>query len=128
MCIGLSRTGRSTASKAVSLQAEEIERAVVAGVRAALHGTLPHALPSAIPMLLDEVMWPVRDTDDDEEDCEAESMCHVTGFLRTFIETASSDTLVQLLRFWAGWEVLPSEIQVEISGGIFVLHQCAWRH
>ncbi|MEQ2191786.1 hypothetical protein XENOCAPTIV_002575, partial [Xenoophorus captivus] len=61
-------------------------------------------------MLLDKVMWPVRDTDD-EEDCEA-----------------SSDTLVQLLRFWAGWEVLPSEIQVEISGGIFVLHQRAWRH
>ncbi|MEQ2304934.1 hypothetical protein AMECASPLE_032324 [Ameca splendens] len=59
-------------------------------------------------MLLAKVMWPVRDIDD-EEDCDAESMCHFTGFLRTFIETASSDTLVQLLRFWAGWEVLPSE-------------------
>ncbi|MEQ2183192.1 hypothetical protein GOODEAATRI_030159 [Goodea atripinnis] len=69
-------------------------------------------------MLLDKVMWPVRDIDD-EEDCDAESMCHFTGFLRTFIETASSDTLVQLPRFWAGWEVLPSELQVEISGGIF---------
>ncbi|KAK5611632.1 hypothetical protein CRENBAI_013637 [Crenichthys baileyi] len=43
------RTGRSTANMAVSLQAEEIERAVVAAVRAALQGTLPHAPPSAIP-------------------------------------------------------------------------------
>ncbi|MEQ2281361.1 hypothetical protein AMECASPLE_029543 [Ameca splendens] len=35
---------------AVLLQAEEIKRAgVVAGVRAALQGTLPHAPPSAIP-------------------------------------------------------------------------------
>ncbi|MED6284925.1 hypothetical protein CHARACLAT_023859 [Characodon lateralis] len=78
-------------------------------------------------MLLDKVMWPVRDTDD-EEDCDADSMCHNTGFLRTSIETVSSDTLVQLLRFWAGWEVLPSELQVEICGGIFLLHQRAWRH
>ncbi|MEQ2162156.1 hypothetical protein GOODEAATRI_016929, partial [Goodea atripinnis] len=69
-------------------------------------------------MLLDKVTCPVMDTDDDE-DYDAKSMCCVTGFPRTFIDTASSDTQAQLLRFWAGWEVLPSELQVEISGGIF---------
>ncbi|MEQ2243718.1 hypothetical protein ILYODFUR_009706 [Ilyodon furcidens] len=64
-------------------------------------------------MLLDNVTWPVMDTDD--EHCDVESMCHVTGFPRTFIETASSDTLAQLLIFWDGWEVLPSELKLRIG-------------
>jgi len=37
------------------------------------------------------------------------SLCHCL---------ASSDTLGQLLKFWVGWEVLPSELKVEISGEI----------
>ncbi|MEQ2172614.1 hypothetical protein GOODEAATRI_022935 [Goodea atripinnis] len=37
-------------------------------------------------MLLDKVTWPVMNTDDDEG-CDAKSMCRIAGFPRTFIET-----------------------------------------
>ncbi|MEQ2212454.1 hypothetical protein XENOCAPTIV_030963 [Xenoophorus captivus] len=37
-------------------------------------------------MLLDKVTCPVMDTDDDE-DYDAKSICCVTGFPRTFIDT-----------------------------------------
>ncbi|XP_030227057.1 uncharacterized protein LOC115554440 [Gadus morhua] len=66
-------------------------------------------------MLLQKITWPVEDSDD--EDLDLESTCHVTGFLRLFIETASSGTLAQLLTLWVGWEMLPPKLRVEISGG-----------
>ncbi|CAJ1053415.1 uncharacterized protein LOC115548715 isoform X1 [Xyrichtys novacula] len=66
-------------------------------------------------MLLQKITWPVEDSDD--EDFDVESTCRITGFLRMFIETASSGILVQLLKFWVGWEMLPPELRVEISGG-----------
>ena len=37
-------------------------------------------------LLLDKIIWPVMDSDDDEE-WDVDSMCLITGFLRTFIET-----------------------------------------
>uniref|UniRef100_A0AAV2MM20 HECT domain-containing protein n=1 Tax=Knipowitschia caucasica TaxID=637954 RepID=A0AAV2MM20_KNICA len=67
-------------------------------------------------MLLERIIWPVEDSD---EDFDIESICRITGFLRMFIETASSDTLAQLLTFWVGWERLPSELKVEVSVGNF---------
>ncbi|KAK0145252.1 hypothetical protein N1851_015848 [Merluccius polli] len=63
-------------------------------------------------MLLQKITWPVEDSDD--EDFDLESTCRITGFLRMFIETG---TLAQLLTFWVGWEMLPPELRVEISGG-----------
>ncbi|KAL7401179.1 hypothetical protein ABVT39_024300 [Epinephelus coioides] len=66
-------------------------------------------------MLLEKITWPAEDSDD--EDFDIESTCHITGLLRMFIETASSGTLAQLLTFWVGWEKLPPELKVEISGG-----------
>ncbi|XP_051809923.1 uncharacterized protein LOC110970857 isoform X1 [Acanthochromis polyacanthus] len=66
-------------------------------------------------MLLEKITWPAEDSDD--EDFDIESTCRITGFLRLFIETASSGTLAQLLTFWVGWEMLPPELKVEISGG-----------
>ncbi|XP_065805904.1 uncharacterized protein [Labrus bergylta] len=68
-------------------------------------------------MFLDKITWPVEDSDDEELDIECK--CCITGFLRMFIETASSDTLAQLLKFWVGWEMLPPELKVEFSGGTF---------
>nr|XP_020483122.1 G2/M phase-specific E3 ubiquitin-protein ligase-like isoform X1 [Labrus bergylta]XP_020483666.1 G2/M phase-specific E3 ubiquitin-protein ligase-like isoform X1 [Labrus bergylta]XP_020516076.1 G2/M phase-specific E3 ubiquitin-protein ligase-like isoform X2 [Labrus bergylta]XP_029131192.1 G2/M phase-specific E3 ubiquitin-protein ligase-like isoform X3 [Labrus bergylta]XP_029131290.1 G2/M phase-specific E3 ubiquitin-protein ligase-like isoform X3 [Labrus bergylta]XP_029132000.1 G2/M phase-spec len=68
-------------------------------------------------MFLDKITWPVEDSDDEELDIECK--CRITGFLRMFIETASSDTLAQLLKFWVGWEMLPPELKVEFSGGTF---------
>ncbi|KAK6299081.1 hypothetical protein J4Q44_G00305910 [Coregonus suidteri] len=71
-------------------------------------------------MLLEKITWPVEDSDDEDFD----TTCRITGFLRMFIETASSGTLAQLLTFWVGWEMLPPELRVEISGGnpSYVLH------
>ncbi|KAF1374348.1 hypothetical protein PFLUV_G00228140 [Perca fluviatilis] len=66
-------------------------------------------------MLLEKITWPVEDSDD--EDFDLDTTCRITGFLRMFIETASSGTLAQLLTFWVGWEMLPPELRVEISGG-----------
>ncbi|XP_054871981.1 uncharacterized protein LOC118470840 isoform X2 [Amphiprion ocellaris] len=66
-------------------------------------------------MLLEKITWPAEDSDD--EDFDIESTCRITGFLRMFIETASSGTLAQLLTFWVGWEKLPPELKVEVSGG-----------
>ncbi|KAM6997495.1 G2/M phase-specific E3 ubiquitin-protein ligase-like isoform 5-T5 [Tautogolabrus adspersus] len=70
-------------------------------------------------MFLDKITWPVEDSDDEDEGLDIECKCRITGFLRVFIETASSDTLAQLLKFWVGWEMLPSELKVEFSGGTF---------
>ncbi|XP_077941209.1 uncharacterized protein LOC144385299 isoform X2 [Gasterosteus aculeatus] len=66
-------------------------------------------------MLLEEITWPVEDSDD--EDFDLDTTCRITGFLRMFIETASSGTLAQLLTSWVGWEMLPPELTVVISEG-----------
>lgn len=70
-------------------------------------------------MVLDKITWPVEDSDDEDEEFDIECRCRITGFLRMFIETASSDTLALLLKFWVGWEMLPPDLKVEISGGTF---------
>ncbi|XP_072563412.1 G2/M phase-specific E3 ubiquitin-protein ligase-like [Paramormyrops kingsleyae] len=67
-------------------------------------------------MLLGKITWPVEESDDEDDECDVETKCRIAGFLRMFIETASSDTLAQLLRFWVGWEMLPPELIVKISG------------
>ncbi|XP_077378930.1 G2/M phase-specific E3 ubiquitin-protein ligase-like [Festucalex cinctus] len=67
-------------------------------------------------MVLEKITWPVEDID---EDFDIESMCRITGFLRMFIENASSDTLAELLTFWVGWAMLPPDLKVEVSGGNF---------
>ncbi|XP_076850662.1 G2/M phase-specific E3 ubiquitin-protein ligase-like [Brachyhypopomus gauderio] len=69
-------------------------------------------------MLLDKIIWPVEDSDDDDE-FDVETTCRITGFLRLFIETASPRKLAELLKFWVGWEVLPCELKVELSRGSF---------
>lgn len=70
-------------------------------------------------MILERIIWPLEqeeedDDDDDEEECSLEDKCRIAGFLRTFIENASSSTLKELLKFWTGWEVLLKELQVEV--------------
>ncbi|XP_076855207.1 uncharacterized protein LOC143510082 isoform X1 [Brachyhypopomus gauderio] len=71
-----------------------------------------------VMMLLDKIIWPVEDNDDDDE-FDVETTCRITGFLRLFIETASPRKLAELLKFWVGWEVLPCELKVELSRGSF---------
>ncbi|KAL4006397.1 casein kinase 1, gamma [Sarotherodon galilaeus] len=57
-------------------------------------------------MVIDKITWPAQDSDEDEE-FDVESMC------------PSSSRLAQLMKFWVGWEMLPPELNVEISGGTF---------
>ncbi|KAJ8245151.1 hypothetical protein GJAV_G00274630 [Gymnothorax javanicus] len=83
--------------------------------------SMPDVIPLLFPkmaemqftpqMLLEKITWPVEDSDD--EDFDMESTCRITGFQRTFIETASSGTLAQLLTFWVGWERLPPELKTD---------------
>ncbi|XP_033943996.1 uncharacterized protein [Pseudochaenichthys georgianus] len=72
-------------------------------------------------MILDCIIWPssitfifesYRVEDDDEAD--VVDVCRVSGFLKTFIENASSAELKSLMKFWMGWEVPATEMRVEI--------------
>ncbi|XP_061664313.1 G2/M phase-specific E3 ubiquitin-protein ligase-like [Syngnathoides biaculeatus] len=76
-------------------------------------------------MLLDCIRWPLSTTaifecykvvDFDERD--AEDASRVSGYLRTFIENASSAELKTLIWFWIGWEVPAAEMTVEIVEGV----------
>ncbi|XP_031726469.1 uncharacterized protein LOC116396175 isoform X2 [Anarrhichthys ocellatus] len=56
-------------------------------------------------MVLEKIKWPTEDEDEDS-DVSLEDTCRTTGFLRTFIETASPSILGKLVQFWIGWNVL----------------------
>ncbi|KAL0970154.1 hypothetical protein UPYG_G00238040 [Umbra pygmaea] len=68
-------------------------------------------------ILLDQIVWPHENTHDEEDDDEGyplETKCRISGFLRHFVETASQQALKELLRFWTGWEVLSTDLQLEV--------------
>ncbi|XP_041823362.1 uncharacterized protein LOC121629366 isoform X2 [Melanotaenia boesemani] len=67
--------------------------------------------------ILEKIVWPVMEDDEDEEECAVEDQCRVTGYLRSFIENASCEQHKALLKFWTGWEVLPTEMTVEVVNG-----------
>lgn len=51
-------------------------------------------------MLLEEITWPVEDSDD--EDFDLDTTCRITGFLRMFIETGIN--LISLYKcFYVSW-------------------------
>lgn len=52
------------------------------------------------------------------------SLQHYEQLTKCFLNSisdflASSSRLAQLMKFWVGWEMLPPELNVEISGGNF---------
>ncbi|XP_030225210.1 uncharacterized protein LOC115553220 isoform X1 [Gadus morhua] len=75
-------------------------------------------------MLLDHIVWPsaitviyenymeLKDDEDEEED--KGDICRISGYLRMFIENASSAELKSLLKFWTGWEMPAEKMKVEI--------------
>ncbi|MEQ2273593.1 hypothetical protein XENORESO_006221 [Xenotaenia resolanae] len=73
---------------------------------------------SGYTIILDKITWP---THDDEEDIEVslEDTCRVSGFLRTFIENASSKQLEKLVQFWVGWNVVPRSLDVKVVENSF---------
>ncbi|KAG9262440.1 hypothetical protein AMEX_G24214 [Astyanax mexicanus] len=68
--------------------------------------------------ILNCISWPTITEDDDDDDddnsCSVEDKSRVTGYLRQFIENASSDELKSLLKFWVGWEVPALSLTVEV--------------
>uniref|UniRef100_A0AAV2K1G3 HECT domain-containing protein n=1 Tax=Knipowitschia caucasica TaxID=637954 RepID=A0AAV2K1G3_KNICA len=69
--------------------------------------------------ILESIKWPYSEKRDDSDsdsdnDVPVETVSVTTGFLRTFIEQASSDHLRQLLKFWIGWEVPVGRLKLQV--------------
>ncbi|XP_039657012.1 uncharacterized protein LOC120559389 isoform X2 [Perca fluviatilis] len=69
-------------------------------------------------LIIQKILWPVMEEEDEEEVC-LEDKCRVAGYLRFFIENASCTQLKRLLQFWTGWELLPSELALEVVSSDF---------
>ncbi|XP_058250761.1 uncharacterized protein LOC131356035 [Hemibagrus wyckioides] len=63
-------------------------------------------------MLLSQISWPTYDDDEEEEEYPAETTQHITGYLKQYIDAASSKELKDLLNFWVGWEVVKENLAV----------------
>ncbi|KAI2646736.1 Acetyl-CoA decarbonylase/synthase complex subunit alpha 1 [Labeo rohita] len=65
--------------------------------------------------VLNCIIWPsmVENNDEDDDECSLEDRSRVAGYLRQFIESASSPELKALIKFWVGWEVPTASIKVE---------------
>ncbi|XP_062320451.1 uncharacterized protein LOC134022716 [Osmerus eperlanus] len=53
--------------------------------------------------ILKRIIWPMPDSEDEDDHSNVEETCLVTGFLRDYIEKGSSQELQLLLKFWTGW-------------------------
>ncbi|XP_055011327.1 uncharacterized protein LOC129409400 [Boleophthalmus pectinirostris] len=69
-------------------------------------------------VLLQRIKWP--QADDDDDDCPVDTKCRVSGYLREFITTVTPAELQSLVKFWTGWEVLPSSLSVEVGAGRYI--------
>ncbi|XP_067289638.1 uncharacterized protein [Pseudorasbora parva] len=68
--------------------------------------------------ILNSISWPSmveNDDDDDEDECCLEDKNRVAGYLRQFIESASSPELKALIKFWVGWEVPTTSLKLEVT-------------
>ncbi|XP_053363282.1 uncharacterized protein LOC128533104 [Clarias gariepinus] len=67
-------------------------------------------------MLLSQISWPAAD---DDEEYPAETTQCIIGYLKQFINTASSKERKDLLKFWVGWEIVKENLSVEVVRGDF---------
>lgn len=65
-------------------------------------------------MLLSHISCPRESDDEDDEEYSADIKERITGYLKQFIETASSKDLKNLLKLWVGWEQMEENMAVEI--------------
>ncbi|XP_049419864.1 uncharacterized protein LOC125881002 isoform X2 [Epinephelus fuscoguttatus] len=65
--------------------------------------------------ILKRIIWPMPDSEDEDDHSNMEETCLVTGFLRDYIEKGSSQELQLLLKFWTGWSIPPQHLYVEVS-------------
>ncbi|XP_029987475.1 uncharacterized protein LOC115417888 [Sphaeramia orbicularis] len=66
-------------------------------------------------VLLQRITWPREDEDD--EDYSVDTKCRMSGYLRQFIANATLTELTNLVKFWTGWEILPTSLCVEVVMG-----------
>ncbi|XP_062844575.1 uncharacterized protein LOC134303178 isoform X2 [Trichomycterus rosablanca] len=66
--------------------------------------------------LLQRITWPrdEDDDDDDDDDYSGDTKSRMSGYLREFIANATSIELTNLVKFWTGWEILPTSLTVEV--------------
>ncbi|KAJ8009672.1 hypothetical protein DPEC_G00093930 [Dallia pectoralis] len=69
-------------------------------------------------IILEHILWPLEEEDEDDE-YSVDIKCRIAGYLRQFIETASTDNLKQLVKFWVGWEIPMRDMQLEVVKGDF---------
>ncbi|XP_035984712.1 uncharacterized protein LOC118558301 isoform X2 [Fundulus heteroclitus] len=87
----------------------------------------PDAVPLLFPreeaslcpeVVLQHITWPEMDAESDEDDdCSKETRCRISGYLKQFVANATPPELKELMKFWTGWENLPSSLSVEIVHG-----------
>ncbi|XP_060756704.1 G2/M phase-specific E3 ubiquitin-protein ligase-like isoform X2 [Neoarius graeffei] len=68
-------------------------------------------------VILQCIRWPhakEANSDDSDDDVPTGTVSAITGYFRTFIENATSGILSKLVKFWTGWEVPPSTLNIEI--------------
>ncbi|KAM9717476.1 uncharacterized protein ACNS7B_021125 [Menidia menidia] len=50
------------------------------------------------------------DESDEDDHCSKETRCRISGYLKQFIANATPPELKELMKFWTGWENLPSSL------------------
>ncbi|KAL7404672.1 hypothetical protein ABVT39_017955 [Epinephelus coioides] len=64
--------------------------------------------------ILECITWPKMTGTEDDDECSVSDKSRITGYLRQFIENASSDELKALVKFWVGWEAPTATLIVEV--------------
>ncbi|CAL8313935.1 unnamed protein product [Arctogadus glacialis] len=65
--------------------------------------------------ILERISWPTMTDDDDDDECSVTDKSRITGYLRQFIQNASSDELKALVKFWVGWEAPTTTLTLEVT-------------
>uniref|UniRef100_A0A8C2H3U6 HECT domain-containing protein n=1 Tax=Cyprinus carpio TaxID=7962 RepID=A0A8C2H3U6_CYPCA len=69
--------------------------------------------------VINSISWPSMvendDEDDNDDECSLEDKSRIAGYLRQFIESASSHELKALVKFWVGWEVPTTSLKLEVT-------------
>ncbi|KAG7257295.1 hypothetical protein CRUP_008542 [Coryphaenoides rupestris] len=66
-------------------------------------------------MILERIIWPAASDSESDEEFDIGSKCSITGYLREYIQEATSNELCNLLKFWVGWAVLPQSLYVKVK-------------
>ncbi|XP_028451196.1 uncharacterized protein LOC114566707 [Perca flavescens] len=69
-------------------------------------------------MILEQVIWPSKDSSDSEQEWNIEQQCSALAFFRQYVEKDNSEKLKYLIKFWVGWVVFPQHLYIEVISGL----------